>query len=133
MKNAVADTQEEKRNIAYVHCHAEQIELGKSLHYLFPHGVQSIRKRYCYFLNCGIRIKYITHPQDETDGRLLSLMWRMSCPSQANTNLQQLLKTNRSFREVETMDSCKTNVSTTIAVPNLICKLVLLIAGYSYM
>jgi hypothetical protein len=29
VKNAIADTQEEKRNVAYVHCHAEQIELGK--------------------------------------------------------------------------------------------------------
>jgi hypothetical protein len=31
VKNAIADTQEEKRNVAYVHCFAEQIELGKLL------------------------------------------------------------------------------------------------------
>lgn len=32
VKNVIAETQEEKRNIAYVHCHAEQIELGKSFY-----------------------------------------------------------------------------------------------------
>jgi hypothetical protein len=29
VRNAITDTKEEKRNIAYVHCYGDQIELGK--------------------------------------------------------------------------------------------------------
>ena len=34
VKNYIADTQEEKRHVAYVHCHADQIKLG-SIQLLF--------------------------------------------------------------------------------------------------
>jgi adenosyl cobinamide kinase/adenosyl cobinamide phosphate guanylyltransferase len=30
VKNYIADTQEEKRHVAYVHCHADQIKLGNT-------------------------------------------------------------------------------------------------------
>ena len=30
VKKSIADTQEEKRHVAYVHCHADQIKLGNT-------------------------------------------------------------------------------------------------------
>ena len=35
VKTYIADTQEEKRHVAYVHCHADQIKLGNYTQLLF--------------------------------------------------------------------------------------------------
>jgi predicted RNase H-related nuclease YkuK (DUF458 family) len=45
VKKYIADTQEEKRHVAYVHCHADQIKLGNYTQLLFvcyiSYGVRS--------------------------------------------------------------------------------------------